>query len=306
MRKVILLFFLFVLVLFTPLKTSAFFQPEYQNRANTNFLDGVCPKPGFLFQIFFSNFKSVRLKDKDGHSLPGDFKLSVNTNLYNFVYISPMKLLGGLWGVELMIPIINGHLTTDSPGGVTRDDDQGISDIFLGSFIQWKKTECRFPIYYRLLGGMFFPTGDYSHKKLFNVGYNLYTFHFNQASTIFFTPKLTASWRMNYSFHTENGKYGPAKDDLKPGQLFSITFTSCYEIKRGVRLGFVGNYWQQTTDDKINGHALNVGKERVLGLGPGIILNRKNIYFMIHGLFDTQVKSRPEGNTFQGRLMWFF
>ncbi len=305
MRKAIFLVFLLVAACFLPPNASAFYQPDYQNRANTNFLDGLCPKPGFLFQIFYAHFKSVRLKDKDGHTLPGDFKLSVNQNLYNFVYISPKKLLGGLMGIEFMLPYISGHLATDSPGGPGRDDDQGISDVFLGPFLQWKKTDCRFPIYYRLLGGMFFPTGDYNHKKLFNVGYNLYTFHVNQATTIFLAPKLTVSWRAQYYIHTENREHGPEKDDLKPGQLFTVTFTSCYEIVGGVRLGVVGNYWQQTTKDKMNGDALNVGKERVLGLGPGIIFSRKNMNFMIHGLFDTNVKSRPEGATIQGRFMWF-
>src|SRR4030043_456569 len=74
---------------------------QYKNRGNTNVLDGVCPKPGFLFQVFFFNFKSVRLKDNHSHTLPGDFKLSVNTNLYNFVYITPKKLFGGFLGIEL-------------------------------------------------------------------------------------------------------------------------------------------------------------------------------------------------------------
>jgi hypothetical protein len=297
---------LFTAISFASIPASAFYQPEYQNRANTNVLDGVCPKPGFLFQIFFSNFKSVRLKDKHSHTLPGDFRLSVNTNLYNFVYISPKKLLGGLMGGELMIPIINGHLTTDSPNGVIRDHDNGLSDIFLGGFIQWKKTEWKFPCYHRFLAGTFFPTGDYNNKKLFNVGYDLYTFHFNHALTIFLTPRLTASWRIMYNFHTENPDYGSAKYDLRPGQLFNINFASCYEIKKGIRLGLIGSYWQQTTNDQLNGHDLKVGKERVLGLGPGIILNRKNIFLIIHGLFDSQVKSRSEGTTFQGRLMWFF
>lgn len=304
--RIILFSMTFVLVYVISIPASAFYQPEYQNRGNTNVLDGVCPKPGFLFQAFFFNFKSVRLKDNHSHTLPGDFKLSVNTSLYNFVYITPQKLFGGFLGIELMIPLINGHLTTDSPSGVRRDHDHGLSDVFLGGFIQWKKTESRFPIYYRLLGGMFFPTGSYSHKKLFNVGYNLYTFHFNQATTIFLTPRLTVSWRIMYNVHTENHEYGPGRDDLRPGQLFSVTFSPCYEIRKGIQLALIGNYWKQTTDDELNGHDFKVGKEQVLGLGPGIILNRKNIFFIIHGLFDSQVKSRPEGSLFQGRLMWFF
>ena len=44
--------------------------------------------------------------------------LSVNTNLYNFVYISHKKLLGGLLGIEFTFPIVKGHPATDSPGGV--------------------------------------------------------------------------------------------------------------------------------------------------------------------------------------------
>ncbi|MBW1840050.1 MAG: transporter [Deltaproteobacteria bacterium] len=291
-------FLLFVFFCFIPLSASAFYQPEYQNRGNTNFLDAVCPKPGFLFQNFFFHFKSVRLKNNHSHTIPGKFKLSVNTNLSNFIYVSSREFLGGLVGAELIVPVINGHLTTDSPQGVVRDNDHGIGDIFAGGVIQWKKTTLiKFPYYHRFLAGVVFPTGEYDHKKLFNVGYNFYTFHLYYTFTLFLTSELTTSWRLQYNFHTENHEYGIMKDDLKPGELFNVNFSSCYEIKKGIRLGMVGHYWKQTTDDEINGNRLKVGKEQVLGIGPAIILNRKNIFLSFQTLFDTLAKSRPEGNS---------
>lgn len=302
MHITILSFILLVFFFFLPPQTHAFYQPEYQNRAITNVLDGLCPKPGFLFQVFFYNFKSVRLKDDQSHTLPGDFKLSVNTNLYNFVYISHNKLLGGYAGVELMIPFISGHLTS----GTMRDDDHGLSDIFLGGFIQWNRPNYKLPLYQRFLVGMIFPTGDYEHEKLFNVGYNLYTLHCNYVLTAFLTPRLSTSFRFMYNFHTENYDYGPEKDDLRPGQLFSVNFASSYQIREGIRVAVIGNYWQQTTADELNGHDLDIGKERVLGLGPGLILQRKNKSFIVHGLFDSHAKNRPQGTTIQGRFMWFF
>jgi hypothetical protein len=92
---------------------------------------------------------------------PGRFKLSVNTTLYQFGYLSEKKVLGGHWGGEIIVPLINGHMTASG----TRDKDHGVGDIFAaGIFQSDKKTLCLgsylIPFYFRLFAGVFSPSGD--------------------------------------------------------------------------------------------------------------------------------------------------
>ena len=286
----------------------ALFQPEYQNRGLTTFLDGYAP-PGSYFQVYFLNFKSneLRLGSKEA---PGRFKLSVNTTLFQFAYVSEKKSLGGHWGGEIIMPLTNGHMTAFG----TRDKDHGLGDIFVAGFFQSdKKTLClgtyQIPSYFRLLAGVFSPSGDYDHDKIFNVGSNLYTFHLYCSSTFFLTPKWELSSRLNYNFHTTNTEYGPDQDNVRPGQLFNMNFGTSYQVRENIRLGVAGYYWRQATDDKLNGHNLR-GRELAFGVGPGIIFDRiivkKNFFLMCQSLFDTSAKNRPKGTTLEARLIILF
>ncbi|WAC08353.1 MAG: transporter [Thermodesulfobacteriota bacterium] len=306
-KKVFLvgLFLISIYNVFFTKNALALFQPEYQNRGLTTFFDGYIP-PGSYFQVYFLHFKSneLRLGSKEA---PGRFKLSVNTALYQFAYVSEKKVLGGHWGGEIIMPLTNGHMTAFG----TRDKDHGVGDIFVAGFFQSdKKTLClgnyQIPSYFRLLAGVFSPSGDYDHDKIFNVGNNLYTFPLYCASTFFLTPKWELSLRIAYNFHTTNTEFGPDQDNVRPGQLFSMNFATSYQVRESIRLGVAGNYWRQTTDDKLNSHNLR-GRELAICVGPGIMLDKviakKKVFLMCHSLFDASVKNRPEGTMLQARLI---
>ena len=168
--KKIFLLVLFLIPIYNAFFTEtalALFQPECQNRGITTFLDGYAP-PGSYFQVYFLNFKSneLRLGSKEA---PGRFKLSVNTALYQFAYVSEKKVLGGHWGGEIIMPLTNGHMTASG----TRDKDHGVGDIFVAGFFQTDKKTLRLgnyqiPSYFRLFAGVFSPSGDYDHDKIFN------------------------------------------------------------------------------------------------------------------------------------------
>jgi|WetSurSiteA1Bulk_404760.scaffolds.fasta_scaffold28719_1 hypothetical protein len=309
--KTVLLLVLFLIPVYTVFFTEtalALFQPEGQNRGITTFLDGYAP-PGPCFQVYFLNFKSneLRLGSKEA---PERFKLSVNTALYQFAYISEKKVLGGHWGGEVIMPLTNGHMTAFG----TRNKDHGVGDILVAGLFQTDKKTLRLgnyqiPSYFRLLAGVFSPSGDYEHDKIFNVGNNLYTFHLYCSSTFFLTPKWELSSRLMYNFHTTNTEFGPDQDNLKPGQLFNMNFATSYQVRENIRLGVAGYYWRQTTDDKFNGHNLR-GRELAVGVGPGIIFDRviakKKFLLMCQSLFDTSVKNRPKGTTLEARLIIVF
>ena len=210
-------------------------------------------------------------------------------------------------GAGSIIPLINGHITAFG----TRDKDHGVGDIFAaGIFQSDKKTLCLgsylIPFYFRFVAGAASPSGNYDHDKIFNVGYNLYTFQFYCASTFFLTPKWELITRFMYNLHTTNTDYGPDQDNLKPGQLFNMNFSTSYQVRESIRLGVTGYYWRQTTDDKLNGHNLGEGNwplvlvQELSWIG---LLQKERSYLLLHSLFDTSVKNRPKGTTLQAHLI---
>jgi hypothetical protein len=282
-----------------------FFQPGYENKGITGFLD-ACASPGSYYQNYFLFFKSVDLRI-GSHKAPGEFKLSQTALLNQYAYVSKKKVLGGFLGGEIIVPTLNVHLTSNG----SRSKDHGLGDIFLGSFIQGdKKTLClgkfQMPFFWRALGGVFVPSGAYDHHQQVNVGCNLYTLHTYFSSTLFLTPAWEVSSRFMYSWHTKNNDYGLARDNLKPGQLFNVHFSTSYALREWVRPGIIGDYWRQTTDDRLNGNDLR-GRELAFSLGPGVVfehaVGKTKLVLICHSLFDLKVRNRPEGDLHVARLV---
>lgn len=289
-----------------PTPVWGFYQPGYENKGITGFLD-ACVPPGSYYQTYFAFFKSVDLR-VGSHKAPGEFKLSQTAILNQYAYVSKKKVLGGgFLGGEIIIPTFNIHLTSNG----SRSKDHGLGDIFLGGFVQSdKKTLCagklQLPFFFRMLGGVFLPAGDYDHEKPVNAGYNLYTFHTYFSSTLFLTPDWEVSSRFTYSWHTKNNDFGLSQDTLKPGQLFTVHFSTTYALQEWVRPGIIGDYWRQTTDDRLNGSDLR-GRELAFSLGPGIVFERgvgnTKVILMCHSLFDLKVRNRPKGDLHLARFI---
>lgn len=291
-----------------PQRAYGFFQPGYENKGITGFLDGWAP-PGRYCESYLLFFKSVDLRIRS-HKAPGEFKLSQTALLNQLAYVSKKRVLGGFLGGEIIIPTINVHLTSNG----SRDNDHGLGDIFLGGFIQSdKKTLClgklQMPFFWRTLGGVFVPSGDYDRHKQVNVGNNIYTLHTYYSSTLFLTPAWEVSSRFMYSWHTKNNDYGLARDNLKPGQLFNVHFSTSYAVREWIRPGIIGDYWRQTTDDRLNGDDLR-GRELAFCLGPGVVFDHAvgeaKVFLICHSLFDLKVRNRPEGDLHVARLAVVF
>jgi hypothetical protein len=83
--------------------------------------------------------------------------------------------------------------------------------------------------------------------------------------------------------------------NMQPGQDFHINCATSYEPFDNVRLGFNGYWLQQLTNHGINGVAVPNSRERTVGLGPGIQLGGRGIWFRVNSYMETDVRNRPSG-----------
>jgi len=285
---------LFAFMLTVPVH--AYDQPAV-NLGFTSFMDGAPPAgPGLYFSQYVQYYTSDKLKDGP----PMDPELDVWISLSQFIYQSDREvLLGGKWGLDLIIPVVS-----FSAADFLNDNGTGLGDILIGPILQWD------PIMgpegpkfmHRIELQTIWPTGKYDKDKGLNPGSNHFSFNPYWAATYFFTPRLTASWRLHYLWNAEN------KDTkVQPGQAVHMNFAASYElIPDKLRAGINGYYFKQITDSRVDGSRVS-GREQVLGIGPGALwsISRKDHLFF-NTYFETNVKYRPKGQRFQVRWVHHF
>ena len=293
------------LLLVTP--TFAYDLPQV-NLGTTSFVDGGPPggRAGFYLFQYVQHVSADELKDKDGRDLPiSNPNLDVTLLLTQFIWISEYKFLGGKAGATILFPYVFPNIDVGG-GNFPAAGNNGFGDITFSPLIQWGPymNNGRPWFIHRLNLAVRFPTGKYSSETEINAGQNSWAFNPYWAATWFATEKLAFSTRLHYLWVAEhddpNRSLGPLAKDVQPGQAVHMNFASSYEIlTKKLRIGVAGYYLKQLTHTEVNGDDVRGRKERVVGIGPGLlyILNRDNALFF-NSYFEMAAENRPEGERF--------
>lgn len=291
---------LLVVGLATP--AAGFDQPSV-NLGFTSFLDGGPPAgPGWYYAQYIQYYTANKLADGP----PGDPELDVWVSLSQLIYQSDREVLfGGKWGLDLIVPVVSLDAAPHVP-----DNSAGIGDILVGPYLQWIRMGDGGPIcMHRIELQVLMPTGKYDNTKMLNPGSNFFSFNPYWAGTYFFTPKLTASWRLHYLWNAKNNDpfVGAEASTTQAGQAVHANFAAAYELMPNrLRAGINGYYLRQVSDSKADGVSVE-GKEQVLGLGPGALYSfSQDTHLFANAYFETSAKYRPEGNRFVLRLVHHF
>jgi anthranilate 1,2-dioxygenase (deaminating, decarboxylating) large subunit len=287
-----------LLVSLLALPVAAFDQPAV-NLGFTSFMDGGPPAgPGFYFAEYIQYYTADELVDGP----PFDPELDVWISLSQFIYQSDRPILfGGKWGLDVIVPVVSFDAVS-----LLDDNGTGVGDILVGPYLQWDPIMgANGPKFmHRVELQTIWPTGKYDDDKGLNPGNNHFSFNPYWAGTYFFTPKLTASWRLHYLWNDENDD-----TDHQAGQAVHANFAASYElIPKKLRAGVNGYYFKQVSSSEDNG-STTVGdpKEQVLGIGPGVMYSfSQNDHLFFNAYFETSVKNRPEGDRFQVRWVHHF
>jgi hypothetical protein len=124
---------------------------------------------------------------------------------------------------------------------------------------------------------------------------------------------LTASTRIHYLWNSKNNDPGRnyralGADDTQAGQAIHANFTMAYEIlEKRLRVGINGYYLKQITDTEMNGNDVSDSRERVLGIGPGLLYHfSQNDHLFFNTYFESSTENRPDGTRFNLRWVHHF
>jgi len=317
---------LFVFISFGfALSAHAFNQPWAINMGITSFLDGGPDQPrhGFFFNQYVLLVRSDVFMDERGHAIT-DIPTGVDMNnwifLSQFIYVSNRQLFGANLGMELVVPYVDLNFKYSEPGAadILPGDRSGISDIIVGSFLQWDpiKFENGMIFVHRFELQALLPTGRYDNRYMANPSSNHYSFNPYWAATLYMNRRLSMSTRVHYLWNAANDD--PYRElgakETRAGQAFHVNFACSYEVlPRLLRLGINGYYLRQTSNTKfVNKGMLTPfqvsmqeflgARQEVLGIGPGaLIFLSKNDGIFFNAYFESNVESRPKCQRYQIR-----
>jgi len=272
----------------------AFNQPPV-NLSITTFLDAGAP-PGLSY-VNYSIFTEGReAVDNNGDVIPGNAHANVLALAHQFVYISNAKLLGANLSMDVILTVSAATVKGSLGPMPIQANTAGLGDMIVGPTLVWNgKMLLGSPVFHRLELQTTLPTGKYDKNAGVNPGFNLTTFNPYYSFVWMFRQKWETSWRFYYAMHSTNDDSPFGK--VKPGNAFHANYAVSRELLPFLRLGVAGYYFQQLSEDKINGVTATNSKERVMAVGPGLVLFSPggNLFALSHPV-EFGVKNRFKGS----------
>jgi len=290
--------------LLAPAPSQAYDLPAV-NLGFTSFLDGGPPAgPGLYFAEYVQYYGSSQLNDQDGDkiALP-DPKVTAWVSLTQLLYQSNQPvLLGGKWGLDLIVPVVGLKADYGAPGPFPADNGAGLGDLLVGPYLQWDPLMGpNGPrLMHRIELQVLLPTGKYDKDKELNPGSGTLSLNPYWAATYFVTPRCTSSLRLHYLWNAANDEpnrgFG-AVDDAQAGAAIHANLAAEYEVMpHRLRLGMNSYYLKQITDTKAGGNDVADRREQVLGIGPGAVYHLSQEQHIFANLFtEVLAQNRTQG-----------
>jgi hypothetical protein len=229
---------------------------------------GTQPPPDiYLIAPLVYVYTTDEVKNSAGEPLPGDASITSTAYAGGLTFVTPRKILGGLYGFQILFPAaINNRLQgteiDSNPGpGLT---DSGIVPISLGWHFKRADATAAYTIY--------LPTGQFSPGATDNTGFGMWGHEPSFGTTVYLTESrqyhaaTVASVTFNSKKRNTETKVGTAMnleggvgaDFLKGGLTAGIDYYTEFKL----------------TEDHIEGFPdiLIRGKNKVFALGPEVSL----------------------------------
>ena len=288
---------------------------------------GKLPPPSLYYIHYTNYYNSDDFKDDEGDSVPGAPETTTFANTSRLLWVTPYKILGGTYATHVFVPIVYTENEFDDTLAFTRtpgpeDQDKfGLGNVIFSPFIVgWHGND--FHSFINLVD-IFIPTNtDNDPRDSVNLGNEFWTFQPVFAFS-YFPGQFEVSAKFMYDISTSDSDHIVTVDEAlqlgqpglagqegtrKPGQEFHFDYVAAYHLNNNWEMGAVGYFYQQVTDDQIDGVDVNNRKGRVLGVGPGVKYNFNDLDLSLIGkaYFETLAENRNEGVSAFFKLMYKF
>jgi hypothetical protein len=264
------------------------------NLGDTNFQDGFA-SPGWLVEEFPGAYVADEIKDANGKSLLGSNHLTSYSTTSHVAYIANRPAFGGWFVAESLLPLAD--LDEQLAQGIEQRV-RGVGDLTVGGGLQWPpESIVSGKFVQRLMLDVGIPTGKYNDARPVNPGNHFVIVNPHYAFTFEPTARAEVSIRAHYLWNSTNSDpyLELAARDTQAGEAFHMNYAASLGVTKALRAGLNGYCLQQLTNSRVNGIEIPRSKEGTIGLGPGIQISGRGIWFRTNGYLETGVRNRPSG-----------
>ena len=253
-------------------------------------LSGFTPPPGRTLLFEFTTFYSANeFADSSGKSAVPEFKLRVFGNALRVNHSWNASVLGGTLESNIAVPFLYEQLHLPS-GKFTRFGVGNTALGLLGVGYHWGNLS----FFYE--ADAWLPGPSYSRSQPLNIGQH--NFAIGPVGALTYLPdqgKVELSSRIQYILNRQN------RDTLyQSGNELTVEYALMRSLSKRIAAGVNGFYYQQTTDDSLNGSSVG-NRGRDFAIGPEVRFHLGPLSgFALKYQRDLLVRNRPRGNA-----LWF-
>lgn len=241
------------------------------------------PPPGVYIRdynyMYFAN-------SLEADEAPPKFDLFANIQAPRLIWITPVKILGGYYGMDIIVPFAYQNLDMTGFSG----SDFSLADVFVEPItVSWHGKQYDASVGY----GLWTPTGDYDGTPI-SPGKGFLTQMLTAGVT--FYPDQNKTWSIaalnRYEFNHQNDETG-----ITPGQYWTLEWGIGKSLTKTVEIGATGFFQAQTT--KASNLPASV-KDHTAGIGPelNLVCPKLGLSTSIRYVREIGAHNRPEGNVF--------
>ena len=255
---------------------------------------GYTPPPGYYASSF-----TFLYSGQDGNN---NLKLKANAALdvLSLLWVSDMKVLGGVFGMGLYAPMGYQKVTAGlNPSGVLpgvwnyiSNDVKTIGDPLPLAFLAWQNGN----FHYKLSGMVNVPIGDYSRTRIANIGLNRWAGDITGSVTW-----LDPVSKFEISVVAVASINGVNRDtNYKTGTEFHLEAAVMYHASASFSVGLAGYHYKQLTGDRGLGATQGSLKGQVSAIGPNFTYNfqvgNRPVYASARWMREFNAKNRLQGD----------
>jgi len=304
---------LLLMMLLLPSLAWSFDEPAV-NLGATSFFDGapLPGGPGFYAVEYLTYSTTQKLLDSNGNKLgfPTTQNISVFAPVTQLIYVPENGKFGNKQlGFQMLLPWLANVHVNDGMSNTVLKGNSGIGDVSAGVSLQFDPIMgAHGPLFsQRFELQIIAPTGSYDRTATVNPGSNFWSFDPYWAFTAWATENLSFSGRINYLWNGRNtspsSAFGTGVTSTQAGQALHANFAAEYVLNPTWTVGASGYWLQQITDTQVNGADMAGRRERVVGLGPEVMMRLSpNDLVFVNYYQEFDVRNRAQNSKIQLRF----